>query len=74
MKNCIEYKVNEGCLTLLLILENMYISEMIQIPKHIYKEIETLYEMLVNYIEKDYKYINAENIEFVRKIFINKEK
>lgn len=74
MKNCIEYKVNEGCLTLLLILENMYISEMIRVPKHIYKEIEILYEMLVNYIEKDYKYINAENIELVRKIFINSEK
>lgn len=52
MKSCIEYKVNEGCVALLLMLESMYISEMVSVPKYIYKEIETLYEMLVNYIER----------------------
>lgn len=74
MKSCIEYKVNEGCVALLLMLESIYISEMVSVPKYIYKEIETLYEMLVNYIERDYKDVSAKDIELVRKIFINKTK
>ena len=74
MKICKEYKINEGCLALLLILENMYISKMIPIPKYIYKEIEALYDILINYVERDYKDIYAKDIELVRKVFINKGK
>lgn len=66
---CIEYEVNEGCVTLLSILETMYISEMIKMPDDIHKEIEKLYEMLVDYIERDYKDVDAEDIELVRKIY-----
>lgn len=74
MKSCIEYKVNEGCVALLLMLESMYINEMVSVPKYIYKEIEILYEMIVNYIERDYKDVSAKDIELVRKVFINKTK
>lgn len=35
-------------------LENMYVSECISVPRHIYKEIEKLYDMLIEYLEKDY--------------------
>lgn len=52
----------------------MYISEMVSVPKYIYKEIEILYEMLVNYIERDYKDVSAKDIGLVRKVFINKTK
>lgn len=74
MKSCIEYKVNEWCVALLLSLESMYISEMVSVPKYIYKGIEILYEMLVNYIERDYKDVSAKDIGLVRKVFINKTK
>ena len=74
MKNCIEYEVNEGCIALLLMIENIYISEMVTVPKHIYKEIEKLYDMLVNYVERDYKNISAKKVELIRKVFIDENK
>ena len=74
IKNCIEYKVNEECIALLLMIENVYISKMIIVPKHIYKEIEKLYDMLVYYIERDYKNVSAKKVELIRKIFIDENK
>lgn len=67
---CVEYEVNEGCVTLLSILETMYISEMIKMPDDIHNEIQKLYEMLVDHIERDYKDVDAKNIELVKSYFI----
>lgn len=66
---CVEYEVNEGCVTLLSILETMYISEMIKMPDDIHNEIQKLYEMLVDHIERDYKDVDAEDIALVRKVY-----
>lgn len=66
---CVEYEVNEGCVTLLSILETMYISEMIKMPDDIHNEIQKLYEMLVDHIERDYNDVDAEDIALVRKIY-----
>lgn len=72
-----KYDVDEGCLVLLNILENMFISECVLVPRNIYKEIEKLYDLLVEYL--DGNYLDAEMIDtkLVRKVtfkvFINKE-
>ena len=72
-----KYDVGEGCLILLNILENMFISECVSVPRNIYKEIEKLYDLLVEYL--DGNYLDAEMIEtkLVRevtfKVFTNKE-
>mgnify|MGYP004506877743 FL=1 len=55
-----KYDVDEGCLVLLNILENMFISECISVPRYIYKEIEKLYDMLVEHL--DGNYLDAEMI------------
>ena len=59
------------------ILENMFISECVFVPRDIYKEIEKLYDMLVEYL--DGNYLDAEMIdtklvlEVTFKVFTNKE-
>lgn len=69
--------VDEGCLVLLNILENMFISECISVPRDIYKEIEKLYDMLVEYLDENY--LDAEMIdnklvrEVTFKVLTNKE-
>lgn len=69
--------VDEGCLVLLNILENMFISECISVPRDIYKEIEKLYDMLVEYLNGNY--LDAEMIdnklvrEVTFKVLTNKE-
>ena len=55
----------------------MFISECVSVPRNIYKEIEKLCEMLVEYL--DGNYLDAEMIdtklvrEVAFKVFINKE-
>ena len=72
-----KYDVDEGCLVSLNILENMFISECVSVPRDIYKEIEKLYDMLVEYL--DGNYLDAEMIdtklvlEVTFKVFTNKE-
>ena len=72
-----KYDVDEGFLVLLNILENMFISECVSVPRDIYKEIEKLYDMLVEYL--DGNYLDAEMIdtklvrEVTFKVFTNKE-
>lgn len=62
---------------MLNILENMFISECVSVPRDIYKEIEKLYDMLVEYL--DGNYLDAEMIdtklvrEVTFKVFTNKE-
>ena len=64
-------------MVLLNILENMFISECISVPRDIYKEIEKLYDMLVEYL--DGNYLDAEMIdnklvrEVTFKVLTNKE-
>ena len=72
-----EYDVNEGCLVLLNILKNLFISECVSVPRNIYKEIEKLYDLLVEYLVGNY--LDAEMIdtklvrEITFKVFTNKE-
>lgn len=74
-----EYDVDKCCLVLLNILENMFISECVSVPRNIYinKEIEKLYDMLVEYL--DGNYLDAEMIDtklvlkVTFKVFTNKE-
>ena len=72
-----KYDVDEGCLVSHNILENMFISECVSVPRDIYKEIEKLYDMLVEYL--DGNYLDAEMIdtklvqEVTFKVFTNKE-
>lgn len=72
-----KYDVDEGCLVLLNILENMFISECISVPRYIYKEIEKLYDMLVEHL--DGNYLDAEMInnklvrEVIFKVLTNKK-
>lgn len=72
-----KYDVDEGCLVLLNILENMFISECISVPRYIYKEIEKLYDMLVEHL--DGNYLDAEMInnklvwEVTFKVLTNKK-
>ena len=42
------------CLVLLNILENMFVSECVSVPRNIYKEIEKLYDLLVKYLDGNY--------------------
>ena len=71
------YDVDEVCLVLLNILENVFISECVSVPRNIYKEIEKLYDLLVEYL--DGNYLDAEMIdtklvrEVTFKVFTNKE-
>lgn len=72
-----KYDVDEGCLVLLNILENLFISECVSVPRNIYKEIEKLYDLLVEYLVGNY--LNVEMIdtklvqEVTFKVFTNKE-
>lgn len=72
-----KYDVDEGCLVSHNILENMFISECVSVPRDIYKEIEKLRDMLVEYL--DGNYLNVEMIdtklvqEVTFKVFTNKE-
>ena len=72
-----KYDVDKGCLVLLNILENLFISECVSVPRNIYKEIEKLYVLLVEYL--DGNYLNVEMIdtklvqEVTFKVFTNKE-
>ena len=72
-----KYDVDEGCLVLLNILENMFISECVLVPRNIYKEIEKLYDLLVEYLDGNYLDAKMVDIKLVRKetfkVFINKE-
>ena len=72
-----KYDVDEGCLVLLNILENMFISECVSVPRDIYKEIEKLYDMLVDYLDGNYLDAEMIDIKLVRevtfKVFTNKE-
>lgn len=64
-------------MVLLNILENMFISECISVPRNIYKEIEKLYDMLVEYLDGNYLDAEVIDIKFVRevtfKVLTNKE-
>ena len=72
-----KYDVDKGCLVLLNILENLFISECVSVPRNIYKEIEKLYVLLVEYL--DGNYLDAEMIDtklvlkVTFKVFTNKE-
>lgn len=72
-----KYDVDEGCLVLLNILENMFISECVLVPRNIYKEIEKLYDLLVEYLDGNYLDAKMVDTKLVRKVtfkvFINKE-
>ena len=60
------YDVDEGCLVLLNILENMFISECVSVPKDIYRKIEKLYDMLVEYLDGNYLDADVIDIKLVR--------
>lgn len=55
----------------------MFISECVSVPRNIYKEIEKLYDLLVEYLDENY--LDAEMIdtklvrEVTFKVFTNKE-
>ena len=72
-----KYDVDEDCLALLNILENMFISECVLVPRNIYKEIEKLYDLLVEYLDGNYLNVEMIDNKLVRevtfKVFINKE-
>ncbi len=72
-----KYDVDEVCLVSLNILENMFISECVSVPRDIYKEIEKLYDMLVEYLDGNYLDAEMINTKLVRevtfKVFTNKE-
>lgn len=72
-----KYNVDEGCLVLLNILENMFFSECVSFPRNIYKEIEKLYDMLVEYLDENYLVAEKIDTKLVRevtfKVFTNKE-
>ena len=72
-----KYNVYEDCLALLNILENMFISECVLVPRNIYKEIEKLYDLLVEYLDGNYMDAKMIDNKLVRKVtfkvFINKE-
>ena len=72
-----KYDVDEYCLALLNILENMFISECVLVPRNIYKEIEKLYDLLVEYLDGNYMDAKMIDNKLVRKVtfkvFINKE-
>lgn len=72
-----KYDVDEGCLVLLNILENLFISECVSVPRNIYKEIEKLYVLLVEYLVGNYLNVEMIDTKLVRevtfKVFTNKE-
>lgn len=72
-----KYDVDEGCLVLLNILENLFISECFSVPRKIYKEIEKLYDLLVEYLVGNYLDVEMIDTKLVRevtfKVFTNKE-
>ena len=72
-----KYNVDEGCLVLLNILENMFISECVSVPRNIYKEIKKLYDLLVEYLDRNYLDVEMIDTKLVRevtfKVFTNKE-
>lgn len=72
-----KYDVDEGCLVSHNILENMFISECVSVPRDIYKEIEKLHDMLVEYLDGNYLNVEMINTKLVRevtfKVFTNKE-
>lgn len=72
-----KYDVDEDCLALLNILENMFISECVLVPRNIYKKIEKLYDLLVEYLDGNYLDAKMVDTKLVRKVtfkvFINKE-
>ena len=72
-----KYDVDEGCLVLLNILENMFISERVSVPRNIYKEIKKLYDLLVEYLDRNYLDVEMIDTKLVRevtfKVFTNKE-
>ena len=72
-----KYDVDKVCLVSLNILENMFISECVSVPRDIYKEIEKLYDMLVEYLDGNYLDAEMINTKLVRevtfKVFTNKE-
>lgn len=72
-----KYDVDEGCLVLLNILKNLFISECVSVPRNIYKEIEKLYDLLVEYLDENYLDAEMIDIKLVRevtfKVFTNKE-
>lgn len=72
-----KYDVDKGCLVLLNILENLFISECVSVPRNIYKEIEKLYVLLVEYLDGNYldaEMINTKLVQKVTfKVFTNKE-
>ena len=55
----------------------MFISECVSVPRDIYKEIEKLYDMLVEYLDGNYLDAEMIDIKLVRevtfKVFANKE-
>lgn len=63
-----KYDVDKGCLVLLNILENMFISECILVPRYIYKEIEKLYDMLVEHLDGNYLDAEMINNKLVREV------
>ena len=71
------YDVDKGCLVLLNILENMFISECVSVPRDIYRKIEKLYDMLVEYLDGNYLDADVIDIKLVRevtfKVLTNKE-
>lgn len=72
-----KYDVDEGCLVSHNILENMFISECVSVPRDIYKEIEKLYDLLVEYLDGNYLNVEMIDNKLVRevtfKVFTNKE-
>lgn len=72
-----KYDVDEVCLVSLNILENMFISECVSVPRDIYIEIEKLYDLLVEYLDENYLDAEMIDIKLVRevtfKVFTNKE-
>lgn len=58
-------------------MENLFISECVSFPRNIYKEIEKLYVLLVEYLVGNYLNVEMIDTKLVRevtfKVFTNKE-
>ncbi len=58
-------------------MENLFISECVSFPRNIYKEIEKLYVLLVEYLVGNYLDVEMIDTKLVRevtfKVFTNKE-
>ena len=57
-----KYDVDEGCLVSHNILENMFISECVSVPRDIYKEIEKLSRLEEKQIPDDIDYQKVTNL------------